>query len=193
MVDRSSSFLRKLLFLRKLSFAKGPVSIRTGYAWKAKANRAPITINLYQKVNPKGRDVRCKHCAAFGTRIRSVHTYYRHFQMSSSTQWTKMNVSTIDKTDQFRNTINTLVRRIRALQCRPEKNRFCQEGPSWPPQILPYAICLTRQSTKPFKLHYINKLLGYKGYMFQKVQHGICNTLLKNVDLLKTRVLVMFC
>ena len=46
-------------------------------------------------MNRKGRDVRSKHCAAFGTRIRSVHTYYRHFQMSSSTQWTKMNVSTI--------------------------------------------------------------------------------------------------
>ena len=41
-----------------------------------------------------------------------------------------MNVSPIDKTDQVHNIINTLVRCIRALQCRLEKNRFCQEGPN---------------------------------------------------------------
>ena len=69
-----------------------------------------------------------------------------------------MNDPTIDKTDQLQNTTNTLVRRIRALQCRPEKKiGFVKRAQIGNPQILPYAICLTRQSTKPFKLHYINK------------------------------------
>ena len=82
--------------------------------------------------------------------------------MSSSTQWTKMNVPMIDKTHQVHNTINTLVRPIRALQCRPEKIGFVKRAQIGNPQKLPYARCLTRQSTKPFKFHYINKILGYK-------------------------------
>ena len=35
----------------------------------------------------------------------------------------------INKTNQVNNVMNTLVRRIPALHCRPEKNQFCQEGP----------------------------------------------------------------
>ena len=39
-----------------------------------------------------------------------------------------MNVSTIDKTNQVRNIINTLVCRKRTLQCRPEKIGFVKRA-----------------------------------------------------------------
>ena len=66
-----------------------------------KQNRASITIDLYKRMNRKGLDVRGKHCAAFETRIRSMHIKHRHFQMSSSyAEKINMNISMIDKTDQ---------------------------------------------------------------------------------------------
>ena len=67
------SWQKSSWFLRKLSFAKSPVSIHRDMHERLKQKPSSYHNRLIHKKNRTGLDMKRKHCAAFKNCIRSVH------------------------------------------------------------------------------------------------------------------------